>query len=78
MNITSRLIAMGASLVGSAEQVMAAMQCSAENFRLYSGGTREPTSRELERLISLIVREQQKLISANRTALARAKVSRPQ
>jgi hypothetical protein len=77
MNTTSRLIAMAASLVGSAERVMAAMQSSAENFRLYAEGTREPTWPELERLISLIVREQQKVISANRAAVSRAKVSRP-
>lgn len=76
MNTTSRLISIAASLVGSPAEVMAAMQSSAEDFRLYSDGTREPTGPELERLISLIVREQQKQISANRAALARVSVKR--
>jgi hypothetical protein len=70
-NTTSRLIAMAASLVGEAEQVRAHMACSAADFLEYCAGRKEPPMPEFDRLISLIVREQGKIIAANRELIAR-------
>ena len=70
-NTASRLIAMAASLVGSAHEVMVVMRSSEEDFRLYSEGVKEPSFPELDRLINLIIREEQKLIEDNRARLAK-------
>jgi hypothetical protein len=68
-NTSSRLIAMAASLVGAAEDVATEMRCSAEDFREYRAGTKEPSAPELERLVALIIREQAKVIAKNRELL---------
>ena len=69
-NTSSRLIAMAASLVGSAAAVMVAMQCKHADFPEYAAGRKEPTWPELDRLITLIVREQGKIIAKNREVIA--------
>lgn len=69
-NTTSRLIAMAASLVGSAHEVQAAIKCSAADFLEYCNGSKEPTLPELDRLITLIIHEQGKIIAHNRELLA--------
>ena len=72
-NTASRLIAMAGSLVGGAEEVMQAMGCSSENFQAYRSGQKEPTWPELDRLVTLIVREQGKIIAQNRKVLAKTR-----
>ena len=69
-NTSSRLIAMAVSLVGSAARVMGEMKCSAHHFRQYCEGRTEPTLPEFERLVTLIVREQGKMIARNREMVA--------
>ena len=68
---SSRLITMAVSLVGSAEAVVAEIRCSDADFRDYCAAVKEPTQRELDRLLQLIVREQGKMIARNRELLAR-------
>lgn len=58
-NNISRLIGTAILLVGSARQVMADTRCSEDAFREYCGG-KEPKPDELETLLSLIAREQNK------------------
>jgi hypothetical protein len=70
-NTTSRLIAMAASMLGSNDAVLKAMKCSAADFLCYCDGSKEPAWQELERLVTLIVTQQQKLIEENRQLLAR-------
>lgn len=70
-NTASRLIAGAASLVGDAEPVRLYMQCTESDFREYCAGRKEPTFPELDRLITLIVHEQGKIIAENRQLLAR-------
>jgi hypothetical protein len=67
---------MAASLVGSAHEVQATMKCSGEEFLEYCNGNKEPTWPELDRLIDLIIREQGKIIAANRDLLAAAREKR--
>lgn len=74
-NTTSRLIAAAVSLVGSAEEVRAHMRASAEQFLEYCAGAREPSFAELDRLVTLIVREQGKIIAQNRELLRRTRES---
>jgi hypothetical protein len=69
-NTSSRLIAMAVSLVGSALEVMAQMKSSEADFRAYCGGEKEPDGAEFSRLVSLIIREQGKLIAQNRELMA--------
>ena len=68
-NICSRLIAAAVSLVGSAEAVRAHMRTTAEHFLDYCAGASEPSFAELDRLVTLIVREQGKIIAHNRDLL---------
>lgn len=75
-NTASRLIAMAVSLVGGGEEVMKAMGCPTENFQAYCSGQKEPTWPELDRLVTLIVREQGKTIAQNREFLAKAREGR--
>lgn len=70
-NTSSRLIAMAASLVGDKAEVMAQMKCSEADFREYRAGAKEPNLAELDRLITLIIREQGTLIARNRDLLAK-------
>jgi hypothetical protein len=70
-NTGSRLIAMAASLVGSAREVMVIMQCSEADFREYCDGRKELPLAELDRLITLILREQGKTVAKNRELLAK-------
>ena len=69
-NTTSRLIAMAVSLVGEAQSVMLEMKCSNADFRRYCDGRREPSPEEFERLVSLIIHEQGKLVARNRELVA--------
>jgi hypothetical protein len=64
--LSSRLIAMAVSLVGSPSLVMARMQCTREAFYDYCAGRREPAWDELERLVGLLVHEHGKLIAEQR------------
>jgi hypothetical protein len=70
-NTASRLIAMAASLVGSAHEVMVIMQCSEADFREYCDGRKDLLWPELDRLITLILREQGKIVAKNRVFLAK-------
>jgi hypothetical protein len=72
-NTSSRLIAMAASLVDSAEQVRVEMGCTPEDFREYCAGHKEPPMPEFDRLITLIVREQGRMIAQNRELIAKVR-----
>jgi hypothetical protein len=66
----SRLIAMAVSLVGSAAEVVAEMKSTDADFRAYCAAEKEPSAEEFSRLVTLIIREQGKLIAKNRELLA--------
>ena len=65
-----RLIAIAAGLVGEAQKVREAMQCSPADFLKYCDGTKELPLQELDRLLSLIIREQGLIIAKNREMLS--------
>lgn len=67
-NLAAKLIAMAVSLVGDADAVRKEMACSQSDFEAYCAGRKAPSQEEFERLVGLIVREQGKLIGANRFA----------
>jgi hypothetical protein len=67
---------MAASLVGSAHEVKTAMQCSEADFLEYCSGAKDPPWPELDRLITLIVREQGEIIARNRDLLAAQRARR--
>ena len=67
---------MAVSMLGSAQAVNAEMRCSAEDFRDYCAGKKEPSWPELDRLVTLIVREQSKLIASNRELIAQIRARR--
>lgn len=69
-NTASRLIAMAVSLVGEEDKVMKHMQCSRDAFVQYCEGRKVPTRSELDRLITLVVREQGSSIARSRALLA--------
>jgi hypothetical protein len=60
---------MAVSLVGDAEQVRLTLRCTGDDFRCYCAGTKEVSYEELDRLITLIVREQGLIIARNREFL---------
>lgn len=68
-NTASRLIAMAASLTGDPQSVKKAMLCSDADFLDYCAGAKEPPWHEMDRLITLMVREQGRLIAKNREFL---------
>ena len=70
-NTASRLIAMAVSLTGEAHAVALEMKCTNDEFRAYAAGSQEPPAEQFERLVSLIVHEQTKLIAKNRELIAR-------
>jgi hypothetical protein len=72
-NTSSRLIAMAANLVGSTQEVMARMKCSVAEFDDYRASRKEPTWAQLDRLVTLIVNEQQVRIEQNREFLRAAR-----
>lgn len=72
-NLAAKLIAMAVSLVGEADEVRKEMACSPSDFEAYCAGRKAPSQEEFERLVGLIVREQGKLIGANRDLLAKAR-----
>jgi hypothetical protein len=76
-NTDSRLIAMAVSLLGDWRKVMEQLRCPETDFREYSEGSRELPGPELDRLISLIIREQGKVIAAHRDMLTRHRANRP-
>jgi hypothetical protein len=57
-NTCSRLIAMAVSLAGSAQAVRDEMRASEADFTEFCAGQKEPSWPELNRLVTLIVREQ--------------------
>jgi hypothetical protein len=75
---TPRLIAMAVSLVGETHKVADEMRCSNADFLAYCEGKKEPPWPELDRLISLIIREQGLIIARNREFLAKARVKHEQ
>lgn len=66
---TLKLIALAVSLVGDQSKVMKQMRCSEADFLLYCSGEKELPLRELDRLVSLIVHEQQAKVAAQRERL---------
>jgi hypothetical protein len=75
-NTSSRLIAMAVNLLGSSQEVMARMKCSAVEFEDYCASRKEPTWAQLDRLVTLIVDEQQAGITKNREFLRAARRKR--
>ena len=67
---SSRLIGLAVSLVGEARSVALEMKCSNADFLEYCAARKEPPAQELDRLITLIIREQARMISKNRQLLA--------
>lgn len=72
-NSSSRLIAMAASLAGSAEAVRKLMGCSEEEFRDYRSGRKEVPWSQLDPVVGLIVYEQGKVVRRNRAAIEEAR-----
>jgi hypothetical protein len=72
--LASKLIDMAVYLVGKAH-VMAYMRCSDDDFRDYCDARKSPPQPDIERLIELIVREQNKIIAKYREALAKSSAS---
>ena len=70
-NTSSRLIAMAVSLVGSGQAVREHMRAAEADFSEYCTGQKEPSWPELDRLVTLIVREQGRMIAQNRALIAR-------
>lgn len=67
---TPQLIALAVSLVGAQSKVMEQMRCPEADFLLYCSGEKELPLRELDRLVSLIVHEQQIKIVEQRERLS--------
>jgi hypothetical protein len=63
-------------MLGSNDAVLKVMKCSAADFLCYCDGSKEPAWPELDRLVTLIVTEQRKLIERNREVLARHRAGR--
>ena len=64
---------MAANLVGSRQEVMARMKCTPAEFEDYCAGRKEPSAAQLERLVTVIVNEQQIRINKNREYLRAAR-----
>jgi hypothetical protein len=75
-NTGARLIAIAVSLAGSVEEVRAHMRSTEADFLDYCAGAKEPALPELDRLITLIIREQGKIIAQNRDLLQRVREKR--
>ena len=75
-NTGARLIAMAVSLAGSVQEVQACMRSTQADFLDYCAGAKEPALDELERLITLIICEQGKIIAQNRELLQRFREKR--
>ena len=75
-NTGARLIAMAVSLVGSVQEVKACMRSTEADFLDYCAGAKELGLAELDRLITLVIREQGKIIAQNRDLLQRAREKR--
>ena len=77
-NTASRLIAMAMNLGASAEAVRGMLGCAEAEFLVYRSGAKEPTWRQLDRVVMFIVEEQSKLIQKNRELIAeiRGKIAR--
>ena len=72
-NIASRLIAMAVRLAGSEAVVMHAMRAIETDFSAYRRGEKEPPWPEFDRLVQLVVDEQQKGIERRRAQIARVR-----
>jgi hypothetical protein len=68
-NLPNTLIAMAISLV-DADFVRREIGCSPANFTAYCAAQQQPPWPEHDRLIQLIVREQQKVIARNRDLIS--------
>jgi hypothetical protein len=68
---------MAAALLGSAEQVRVIMQASEDDFLQYCDGRKEPSWTEFDRLVTVIVVEQRKIIAVNRDLIARIRANNP-
>jgi hypothetical protein len=69
-NLPNTLVAMAISLVGDADFVRREIGCSPANFTAYCAAQQQPPWPEHDRLIQLIVREQQKVIARNRDLIS--------
>lgn len=75
-NVTSQLIAAAVSLVGSPVDVRTHMRSTEKHFLDYCAGVKEPSPVELERLITLIIREQGRIIAQNRNLLQQLRMDK--
>jgi len=73
--IGSSLITMAVTVVGSAEAVQKALNCSDADFAAYRAGRKQPNQAEFETLVSIIIREQDKIIQRNREVLAKIRAN---
>ena len=73
---TSRLIVMGASLLGDTERLRNELGCSPEDFRAYLESGKQMPWPELDKLINIILREQGHIIAANRDLTAKLREKR--
>ena len=67
---------MAVSLAGSVDEVKACMRSAEADFLDYCAGAKEPAFAELDRLVTLIIREQGKIIAQNRDLLQRVREKR--
>ena len=74
--VTSQLIAAAVSLVGSPLDVRTHMRSTEKHFLDYCAGVKEPSPVELERLITLIIREQGRIIAQNRNLLQALRIDK--
>ena len=75
-NVTSQLIAAAVSLVGAPGEVRTHMRSTEKHFLDYCAGVKEPSPVELERLITLIIREQGRIIAQNRNLLQQLRMDK--
>jgi hypothetical protein len=75
-SVTSQLIAAAVSLVGAPVEVRTHMRCTENHFLDYCAGVKEPSPVELERLITLIIREQGRIIAQNRNLLQQLRMDK--
>jgi len=76
--IASRLIAMAARLCGGdMEKVRQRMGCSSSDFDDYLAARKTPSNPEFDRVVALIIEEQDKIIEKNRAVLAAMRAKRP-
>lgn len=72
----SRLIAMAVSLLGEVERLRKELGCSQEDFRAYAESRKEMPWPHLDKLITVILREQGHILAANRELAAKGREKR--